>query len=227
MLAHPAARRSASAVANGGGYLLARRTRPASSPTWASPPTPTGAKSTTGRLLHHALALMVGTAGLPHVIVRFFTVPQRARCAHLGGLGPALHRHCSTPPPPRWARWRASTSPPRPCSRAPWAPPTANLAYAERPRLVRAPGRRPSLLALRGSRTATAASSTTTTPNPAFAASAPKLALAGRATSSTVDRDIIVLANPEIAGLPELGDRVDRRGRHCHSTLRLRQACCS
>ena len=36
--------------------------------------------------------LMVGTAGLPHVIQRFYLVPQRQRRPQVGGLGTLLHR---------------------------------------------------------------------------------------------------------------------------------------
>jgi cation/acetate symporter len=50
-----------------------------------------GTKKHARRVLHHH-ALMVGTAGLPHVIIRFFTVPKRARRAHLGRLGAGVHR---------------------------------------------------------------------------------------------------------------------------------------
>jgi hypothetical protein len=38
------------------------------------------------------LSLMIGTAGLPHVIIRFFTVPKVVRRALVGRLGAGLHR---------------------------------------------------------------------------------------------------------------------------------------
>jgi cation/acetate symporter len=54
-------------------------------------PYTTGSKSTIDVFFITA-ALMVGTAGLPHVIIRFYTVPRvrDARCSR--GLGAALHR---------------------------------------------------------------------------------------------------------------------------------------
>jgi hypothetical protein len=52
------------------------------------------------------LSLMIGTAGLPHVIIRFFTVPKVATRA-----GPPAGRWCSSPPVPHrtrpWVQWRA------------------------------------------------------------------------------------------------------------------------
>ena len=38
------------------------------------------------------LALMFGTAGLPHILMRFYTVPDRARRADVRQLGDVLHR---------------------------------------------------------------------------------------------------------------------------------------
>ena len=40
----------------------------------------------------YTLSLMIGTAGLPHVIIRFFTVPKGAEGRVLGRLGAGLHR---------------------------------------------------------------------------------------------------------------------------------------
>ena len=39
-----------------------------------------------------ALALVLGTAGLPHVLMRFYTVPNAVRGAPLGGLGDLADR---------------------------------------------------------------------------------------------------------------------------------------
>jgi hypothetical protein len=54
----------------------------------------------------YTMSLMIGTAGLPHVIIRFFTVPKVATRAP-----PPAGRWCSspssTPPHPPWAVWRA------------------------------------------------------------------------------------------------------------------------
>jgi hypothetical protein len=40
----------------------------------------------------YTLSLMIGTAGLPHVIIRFFTVPKRCRRTLVRRLGAGLHR---------------------------------------------------------------------------------------------------------------------------------------
>jgi cation/acetate symporter len=46
--------------------------------TWASPPTPPMGSITQMNMFLLTMSLMIGTAGLPHVIVRFFTVPKHA-----------------------------------------------------------------------------------------------------------------------------------------------------
>jgi cation/acetate symporter len=38
------------------------------------------------------MSLMIGTAGLPHVIIRFFTVPKVSDARQVGGLGAGVHR---------------------------------------------------------------------------------------------------------------------------------------
>ena len=42
------------------------------------------------------IAFALGTAGLPHILMRFFTVPRRQGGARVGGLGGPLHRRAST-----------------------------------------------------------------------------------------------------------------------------------
>jgi hypothetical protein len=41
----------------------------------------------------YTLSLMIGTAGLPHVIIRFFTVPKVQGRALVRRLGAGVHRH--------------------------------------------------------------------------------------------------------------------------------------
>jgi cation/acetate symporter len=54
----------------------------------------------------YTLSLMIGTAGLPHVIIRFFTVPKVKRRALLRRLGAGVHRLLYTTAP-AVAPWRA------------------------------------------------------------------------------------------------------------------------
>ena len=49
------------------------------------------------------MALMIGTAGLPHVIVRFFTVPKVSDARKSAGYALLFIAICSTPPPRLWA----------------------------------------------------------------------------------------------------------------------------
>ncbi len=53
----------------------------------------------------YTLSLMIGTAGLPHVIMRFFTVPSREGRALVGRLGAGVHRHPVHHGARRGARW--------------------------------------------------------------------------------------------------------------------------
>jgi hypothetical protein len=54
----------------------------------------------------YTLSLMIGTAGLPHVIIRFFTVPKVA--THVGPpAGRWCSSHCCTSRHRPWVQWRA------------------------------------------------------------------------------------------------------------------------
>jgi hypothetical protein len=55
----------------------------------------------------YTLSLMIGTAGLPHVIIRFFTVPKVADARLVRRLGAGVHRACCTSRPRRSVPWRA------------------------------------------------------------------------------------------------------------------------
>jgi cation/acetate symporter len=142
------------------------------------------------------LALMVGTAGLPHVIVRFFTVP-RVRDAR-ASAGYALLfiaiLYTTAPAVGAMARYNlVNTMQPGTVGAA-----DGNLLYEERPEWMNT-WQQTGLVGfedLNGDGRVQYYDDT----NPAFAAQAARYGWNGN--ELTVDRDIMVLANPEIAGLP-------------------------
>jgi len=143
------------------------------------------------------MALMLGTAGLPHVIVRFFTVP-RVRDARVSAGWALLFiavLYTGAPAVGALARWNLTqTVQPGPVFSA-----EGNLAYAERPDWFRrweATG----LLAFED-RNGDGRIQYYDDSNAEFATNAESYGWRGNELS--VDRDIIVLANPEIAGLPD------------------------
>ena len=157
---------------------------------------------------------MIGTAGLPHVIVRFFTVP-RVRDARMSAGWALLFiaiLYTTAPAVGALARLNLTETIQRGSRRR---RSTATSVYEERPEWFRTwedtgllefdrrERRRPHPVLRR----------TTNRLSPR----APRLRLAGQ--RAPVDRDIIVLANPEIAGLPELGDRPRRRRRNRRRAL--------
>ena len=66
----------------------------------------TAQKGTTLNMFLLTLSLMIGTAGLPHVIVRFFTVPKVAD-ARIQPVGRWSLSPFFTPRHPQLARWPA------------------------------------------------------------------------------------------------------------------------
>jgi cation/acetate symporter len=135
----------------------------------------------------YTLSLMIGTAGLPHVIIRFFTVPKVPTRA-----GRPAGRWCSSPAVPHGSG--------RGCDGAPehHAPPCGRKVRRVKPSLYeeRPTGSRTwEVTGLLGSRTRTATAASSTTTDEPHAASA-----AGQGNELvTFNRDILVLANPEIA----------------------------
>ena len=141
-------------------------------------------------------ALMVGTAGLPHVIVRFFTVPK-VRDARLSAGWALLFiglLYLTAPAVGSMARLNLTQT----IQSGPVGAPTGNLAYNERPdwfRTWEATG----LLEfddLNGDGRIQYYNDQ----SPDFAGQASGYGWNGNELS--VDPDIMVLANPEIAGLP-------------------------
>ncbi|MEM7217914.1 MAG: sodium:solute symporter family protein [Pseudomonadota bacterium] len=143
------------------------------------------------------LALMVGTAGLPHVLVRFFTVPRvsDARVSAGWALVFIAILYTTAPAVGALARFNLTTT----IQTGPVGEETANLAYAERPEWFRT-WERTGLLEfedLNGDGRIQYYNDA----SPVFAPRARELGWSG--SELRVDRDIIVLANPEIAALPD------------------------
>ena len=143
------------------------------------------------------LALMVGTAGLPHVLVRFFTVPKvrDARASAAWALLFIAVLYTTAPSVGALARLNLTTT----IQQSPVGAENANMVYAERPEWFRT-WEDTGLLRvndLNGDGKVQYYNDT----NSDFAPRAK--AMGWKGNELTVDRDIIVLANPEIAGLPD------------------------
>ena len=142
------------------------------------------------------MALMIGTAGLPHVIVRFFTVP-RVRDARMSAGWALLFialLYTTAPAVGALARLNLTET----IQTGPIGTTQGNLAYAERPDWFRT-WEETGLLSFED-RNGDGRIQYYNDANPTFAARAETYGWAGNELQ--VDRDIIVLANPEIAELP-------------------------
>ncbi len=143
------------------------------------------------------MALMIGTAGLPHVIVRFFTVP-RVRDARLSAGWALLFiavLYTTAPAVGALARLNLTqTIQTGPVSRA-----DGNLAYEDRPLWFKT-WEDTGLLRFEDKNGDGRIQYYNDT-NVEFAAKAKSYGWNGNELS--IDNDIIVLANPEIAGLPD------------------------
>ena len=182
-----------SEVAEGGGYLLAKLDQIVTDLGFAA--YTDGTKSRID-VLFITLALMVGTAGLPHVIVRFFTVP-RVRDARTSAGWALLFiaiLYTTAPAVGALARLNLTTT----IQAGPVGAEAANLAYEERPAWFQT-WEETGLLAFED-KNGDGRIQYYNDANPEFAERAESYGWAGN--ELTVDRDIIVLANPEIAGLP-------------------------
>ena len=183
-----------SEVAEGGGYLLAKLDQIVTDLGFAE--YTDGTKSRID-VLFITLALMVGTAGLPHVIVRFFTVPKvrDARTSAGWALLFIAILYTTAPAVGALARLNLTTT----IQTGPVGEETANLAYEERPRWFRT-WEETGLMTFED-KNGDGRIQYYNDANPEFAETAANYGWAGN--ELTVDRDIIVLANPEIAGLPD------------------------
>ena len=183
-----------SEVAEGGGYLLAKLDQIVTDLGFAE--YTDGTKSRVD-VFFITLALMVGTAGLPHVIVRFFTVP-RVRDARTSAGWALLFiaiLYTTAPAVGALARLNLTTT----IQPGPVGEETANLAYEDRPRWFRT-WEETGLVTFED-KNGDGRIQYYNDANPEFAETAQGYGWAGN--ELTVDRDIIVLANPEIAGLPD------------------------
>ena len=155
-----------------------------------------GSKSRTD-VFFITLALMIGTAGLPHVIVRFFTVPRVRDARMSAGWALLFIALLYTTAPAVGALARLNLT--RTIQTGPVFEATANLRYEDRPTWFRT-GEDTGLLEFTD-RNGDGRIQYYDDTNADFAAVAAGHGWAGN--ELRVDRDIIVLANPEIAGLPD------------------------
>lgn len=143
------------------------------------------------------MALMVGTAGLPHVIVRFFTVP-RVKDARLSAGWALLFiaiLYTTAPAVGSMARYNLVNT----IQTDEVGAPEGNLLYDERPAWFDT-WERTGLLRF-DDKNGDGRVQYYDDTNSAFASQAAEYGWQGNELS--VDRDIMVLANPEIAGLPD------------------------
>ena len=143
------------------------------------------------------LALMAGTAGLPHVIVRFFTVPKvrDARVSAGYALLFIAILYTTAPAVGAMARYNLiNTMQPGDIGAA-----NGNLVYEERPVWMKT-WESTGLMRFED-KNGDGRVQYYNDANPAFADTADSYGWQGNELS--VDNDIIVLANPEIAGLPD------------------------
>jgi len=154
-----------------------------------------GTKSRTD-IFFITMSLMIGTAGLPHVIVRFFTVP-RVRDARISAGWALLFialLYTTAPAVGAMARLNLTQTIQTGAAGAP----DGNLAYEDRPEWFRT-WEETGLLRFED-HNGDGRIQYYNHENPDFAARAAEYGWMGNELS--VDNDIIVLANPEIAGLP-------------------------
>lgn len=143
------------------------------------------------------MALMVGTAGLPHVIVRFFTVPK-VRDARLSAGWALLFiavLYTTAPAVGSMARYNLINT----VQTGDVGTSDGNLVWAERPAWMHT-WEQTGLLSFED-RNADGRVQYYNDANPAFDEQAASYGWEGNELQ--VDRDIMVLANPEIAGLPD------------------------
>jgi cation/acetate symporter len=142
------------------------------------------------------IALMVGTAGLPHVIVRFFTVPK-VRDARISAGWALLFiavLYTTAPAVGSMARYNLINT----VQTGEVGTVDGNLAYDERPSWMQT-WQQTGLLQFED-KNGDGRIQYYDDSNSDFAAKAQEYGWQGN--ELTVDRDIMVLANPEIAGLP-------------------------
>jgi len=159
----------------------------------------TAQKGGTFNMLMYTLSLMFGTAGLPHVIIRFFTVPKvsDARVSAGWALLFIAILYTTAPAVGSMARLNLTNTIQNPALEV--GDPEANLVYAERPEWFKN-WETTGLLKFED-KNGDGRIQYYDDKNPEFAAKAESYGWKGNEMVK-VDRDIMVLANPEIAQLP-------------------------
>ncbi len=183
-----------SSVADGGGFLLAKLDRVVTDLGFTA--YTSGSKSRVD-VFFITLALMIGTAGLPHVIVRFFTVPRVRDARMSAGWALLFIAILYTTAPAVGALARLNLT--QTFQTGPVGTAAGNLAYEDRPQWFKT-WEDTGLLRFEDKN----GDGRIQYYNDANAAFAEKAAAYGwNGNELSVDNDIIVLANPEIAGLPD------------------------
>ena len=157
----------------------------------------TAQKGTTLNIFLLTLSLMIGTAGLPHVIVRFFTVPKVSDARVSAGWALVFIAILYTTAPAVGAMARLNLM--ETIQTGEIGAPDGNLAYADRPDWFRN-WETTGLLQFED-KNGDGRIQYYNDGNEAFAAKAEAWGWKGNEMVK-VDRDIMVLANPEIANLP-------------------------
>jgi cation/acetate symporter len=183
-----------STTSDGSGFLLAKLDRVVTDLGFAA--YTSGTKSRVD-VFFITMALMIGTAGLPHVIVRFFTVPRVRDARTSAGWALLFIAILYTTAPAVGALARLNLT--ETIQTGEVGAPDGNLAYEERPPWFRT-WEDTGLLRF-DDKNGDGRIQYYDDANPAFAATAAGHGWKGNELS--VDPDIIVLANPEIAGLPD------------------------
>ncbi|WP_349358684.1 sodium:solute symporter family protein [Stappia sp.] len=156
----------------------------------------TGHHSNTFNMVLFTMSLMIGTAGLPHVIIRFFTVPKVADARWSAGWALVFIAllYLTAPAVGAMARLNIMET----IQTGEVGAPEANLAYEERPQWFKN-WEQTGLLKFED-KNDDGRIQFYNDRNPEFAAKAQDFGWNGN--ELTVNRDILVLANPEIAQLP-------------------------
>ena len=146
----------------------------------------------------YTLSLMIGTAGLPHVIIRFFTVPRvkDARSSAGWALVFIAILYTTAPAVASMARLNLMNT----IQTGPVGEASANLEYAKRPDWFK--NWETTGLLKYEDKNGDGRIQYYNDKNPAMAEKAKSMGWGGNEMVK-VDRDIMVLANPEIANLPE------------------------
>lgn len=143
------------------------------------------------------LSLMIGTAGLPHVIIRFFTVPKVRDARYSAGWALVFIAILYTTAPAVGSMARLNLT--DTIQTGPVGDATGNLVYEERPSWFKN-WEKTGLLAFED-KNGDGRVQYYNDKNADFAKKAEAWGWKGNEMTK-VDRDIMVLANPEIAGLP-------------------------